>query len=255
MREMEEIYEKFTAILKEHYEHNDVLRITGMLYVAMQQTLGGDVPLNDGFSDFDKEEQFKLWAEAFKICNSYSDAIKFIAESSVGQLDAEEIKEGLMQVDEAQKSELFANFIVVARSNPKPTNKPHFVKELNKKPDSSAKWIEISEKDIISMKFHIDRYLKETANRKLGFLPQRHEITVHLIKEVPNYREFWAFKNQEPDGSGIERHRPVYLFSEYMDAIGHSSDDVFVRQYLFETRMTLNNREKLLKELRSTSPN
>jgi len=257
----EQIYERFAAIVKEQYPADEAMKITGMLYVAMQESLGGSIPLKDDFTDFDQEAQNVMWTEAFKICNSYADAIEYLRTTP---LDEEDIQDGIKQVDKAQKDELFANFLIVARANPKPTNKPQFISEV-KKPDGKnalfekmahrAIQIEISEKDTTSMKLHIERHINRTAWNKIGFLPERKYVTAHLVKEIPNYREFWAYKNQEPDGSGITLPKPIYLFSEYMDALGHKTGDVFVRQYLFETRMTLDNREELLKELRSTSPN
>lgn len=252
---IEQIYERFARIVKEQYTAEEATKIAGMLYVAMQEELGGDIPLGEDFSEFSKDEQLKLWTDAFKICNSYAEAIQYLR---TAELEQKDIEEGIIQVDQAQKDELFANFIVIARANPKPIKKPQFT-QGNKVRGQKAVQIEINEKDTISMKLHIEKFLKMRMI-KIGIGTPSKEylqktVTVHLVKEIPNYREFWLFKDQTPDASGITKLKPIFLFGEYMDAVGHTGDDVFVRHFLFEERMTLKNREELLKQLRSTSPN
>lgn len=254
-----QIYERFCNLAKEQYSGEEFMKITGMLFVAMQQELsGGEASTGEeDFGEFCKEEQNKLWTKAFTICNSYAEALQYLR---TVDLEPADIEAGIKQVGDAQKNELFANFLIMERTNPKPVEKPQFMQGNQIKPfGSKVVQIEISEKDTLSMKIHIENYLKIRVLHHLGTRlatdSMKKRVTVHLVKEIPNYREFWMDKDQTPDGSGITKPLPHFLFGEYMDAVGHQENNVFVRQYLFDTRMTLENREELLKQFRSNSTN
>jgi len=257
---IDRIYDRFNTIVSKGYSPEEANRILGMLYVAMQEELGGDVPLDgdDGYGDFAKAEQLNLWTKAFIICNGYADAIKYL---HTADLEQEDIEDGIKQVDQAQKDELFANFIIVPRTKPVTISKPQFMIKLFKEAGESGDrvvHIEISEKDTISMKLHTERYLKYILKRKgaseelIRDILDAKRVTVHLIKELPNYREFWLDRGEDITtvaGKEWKSTREKFLFGEYMDAIGHKEGDVFVRQYLFEERMTYKETKDTMKAI------
>ncbi len=107
---IDRIYERFSKTVSTEFISPEANRILGMLYVAMQEELGGDVPL-DG-DDFSKAEQLEQWTKAFTICNGYADAIKYL---HTADLEQEDIEAAIKQVDQAQKDELFTNFIIIPR--------------------------------------------------------------------------------------------------------------------------------------------
>lgn len=106
----EEIYERFSKTVREHYDEQESFQITGMLFAAMSEVLSSHPkPL----TEFEKEEQTKMWTEAFSICNTYADALQFIKTELTD--DAKEFTDSIKQVGQAQKDELFSKFLILRR--------------------------------------------------------------------------------------------------------------------------------------------